>query len=84
MTQTIPNVRRFIDYSITNSTAEVRFKNCVINLIADGVYPGPQAINERLHGYRSKSINGRECQWRREICAKIGFRLHGRNLDDSD
>jgi hypothetical protein len=64
---------------------ETIFKETVRGLIERGVYPGPTAINRALGRdyYRvMNTIGGRECQWRREVCNELGFRLKGRNLGD--
>jgi hypothetical protein len=47
--------------------AEYRFKVATFRALLDGVIPGPAALNERLHGHRSRNINGREARWRREV-----------------
>lgn len=59
--------------------AEDRFKSSVLYLIAMGIYPSPQELNERMFMHRRKTINGRSCKWRREICKEIGFKLKGLN-----
>lgn len=62
------------------TNAERRFKECVTNLVNQNIYPSGQAIQKILKGYSLGKLNGRECQWRREICKVIGFKLKGRNL----
>jgi len=61
--------------------AEGRFKLVVSTVVALGRYPTPTLLNVNLHpGRRLKNnLNDRECRWRREICAVIGFRLRGKN-----
>jgi hypothetical protein len=34
------------------------------DLAADGIYPGPTALNERLHGHRSRNLNGHDTKIR--------------------
>jgi hypothetical protein len=58
------------------NTSEARFKNIVNRLLDRGIYPGPTAINNaRLgtHFGRSNNLNGRECQWRREVLEYRGW-----------
>lgn len=59
--------------------AENRFKAAVLHLIMEGIYPGPQALNDYIFMHRGRNINGRSCKWRREICKDIGFKLRGLN-----
>lgn len=56
-------------------TAETKFKNVVRDIVAAGEYPGPTAINLRLHNKRSNHLNGRETRWRREAMGKLGIEL---------
>ena len=64
-------------------TAEIRFKNTVKRLIAKDVYPSPRAINQALgRGDKIDNINGAECNWRRQICFELGFKLKGFNQLD--
>lgn len=55
--------------------AEEKFKQTVRDLHKEGIYPGPTILNERLHGHRSNSINGRETRWRREIMKELGIKM---------
>ena len=64
---------------------EARFKSAVLALIWQGIYPGPVQLRRwlgRTDG--SRSINGRETQWRREVLRSRGWtvvtsRAIGRN-----
>ena len=56
-------------------TAEVIFKAVVRLLISKDIYPGPTILNQIVHHRDSRSINGRECQWRREQMAEQGVPL---------
>jgi hypothetical protein len=59
------------------SQAEKTFKTIVTKLIARDIYPAPTAINDARLGThtsgRRNSINGRECQWRREVLNDAGW-----------
>ena len=53
---------------------EARFKSAVLALIWQGIYPGPVQLRRwlgRTDG--SRSINGRETQWRREVLRSRGW-----------
>lgn len=63
-------------------TAEERFKVIVDQLIDNGIYPGPTAINRALEQYafvkrggRTNHLNGRETKWRREVMYQRGIPL---------
>lgn len=64
------------------TTAELHFKDVVHNLIDNGIYPGPTAINRGLVKWKGKTrsrrlntLNGRETKWRREVMKerKVGL-----------
>jgi hypothetical protein len=70
-----------VSSAVVATSAEARFKVAVVELVAQGVYPSPGAINHRLgrdlyNGKPSHNINGRECRWRREVCAELRFVLN--------
>lgn len=62
-------------------SAEDLFKGAVRAVVRRGEYPSALRVHRaRGQVFPRADLNGCECQWRREVCRDIGFRLKGRNL----
>jgi len=51
-----------------------RVERAVRWLWSRGIYPGPSAVSLRLHGYATRTLNGRETWVRNEMMVKLGIR----------
>lgn len=43
---------------------------------------GTNTFQPEQYATQTNMLNGRECEWRREICHLLGFKLKGRNWGD--
>lgn len=55
------------------SKAEELFKRAVTAVYEHGYFPGPTILNLVVHDRDSNDISGRECKWRREAVADLGY-----------
>lgn len=53
--------------------AEERFKTAVRAIVRLDIFPGPAACNRALGRRPRRSLNGAECEWRRELMREFGI-----------